>query len=93
MGLGGVTKIMQLLSNYLAPDAADSAYPEVARFLQFKCTTQMTDEYLVRFDQSRSRAEPKPQMGGAFPGKVASVLCMRNAYIPQTGKPLMPDGA
>ena len=43
----GVTKITQLLSAHLAPDAADSAYQEVARFSQFKRAAQTMGGYLA----------------------------------------------
>ena len=41
----GAEQILGILKDYFAPDAVDSAFQEVARFLQFKRTDQTMDVY------------------------------------------------
>ena len=46
-------KLSELLHDYFAPDAAVSAYQEVARFPQLKCTARNMDGHSVCFDLFR----------------------------------------
>ena len=48
-------KMTQALNDYFAPDDVDLIYREMARFLQFKRTTQSMDEYVVRSDPLRRK--------------------------------------
>ena len=56
--------IPDLLRDYLAPEAVDSVYQEVARFSKAKRAAQPTDEYPARPDQLRHEAEPRMQVMG-----------------------------
>ena len=75
---------------YAASDAADSVYQEVARPSQQKRATRAIDEYSVRLDLSRRRAESRMKMGGAFLRTPPSALRMRTAPPPpRPGKSLL----
>ena len=80
---------MRLPNDYFA---ADSAYREVSRFLQFERTPRTMDEYLARLDLLRRKVESKMQMGGASPKTVASVLCMQMASHYRSEKSLASAG-
>ena len=56
-----------MLHDYLAPEAADSTYQEVARFLHLKRTAHTMGEYLASLDSLPRRAGARTQMGVAFP--------------------------
>ena len=52
-------KIPQVLKDYLAPGAEDAAYQEIARSLQFKRTTEATDEYPALWTFCAVRRSPR----------------------------------
>ena len=66
----GVLKIMQVLTDYFGPGAADSAYQKVARLLQSKRTAQTMDEYLARSDLLSRKAGPQVADGWGLPGDI-----------------------
>ena len=57
MDMGGAAKTSAILHDYFAPEDADSAYREVARFSQSKQTGRAMDERLVLPDFLRRMAE------------------------------------
>ena len=73
--------IMELLRDYFGPDAADSVYQGVARFLRRESAPQAMGEYLARFDSLCRKAEPKVQRGGACPEVAASAIRLQNASL------------
>ena len=56
MGQDGVKKIVGLLRDYFALDAAYSAYQEIVRFSQFKRPARAMDGNLARFDLLRRKS-------------------------------------
>ena len=56
MGQDGVKKIVGLLRDYFALDAAYSAYQEIVRFSQFKRPARAMDGNLARFDLLRCKS-------------------------------------
>ena len=65
---------------FLATEAADPAYLEVVRFLQFKRAGRTTDAFLVEFDVLRRKAESKVETAGAFPGAFVPGPCVRKNH-------------
>ena len=63
----GAERIVTILKDYIAPDAADSVDQEVARFLQSKRPGRTMDVHLAEFDLLRRKAESKMQMSGPRP--------------------------
>ena len=53
----GVTKILQVLHNYPAPEALGSIYQGAVRYLRNKGARQTMDESLIHFDPLRCKAE------------------------------------
>ena len=84
----GAEEILTILRDHLAPEAADSAYRGVVRFLQFKRAGLTIDVHTVGFDLLRRNAESKMQMGGAAPVASVSVQRMQRAAFSLPGKSL-----
>ena len=80
--LDGAGMSLTIPRGYHPPDAMDAMYQEMVKFLRFRESTQTTDEYLVKFDLLRQKAEGFMQDGGAFPGALA-LLSLRNANPPR----------
>ena len=77
------------MEDYFSPDAVDSSFQEVARFLQLKRRAPATDAYFVEFDALRRKAESKIQMGGGIPEGSVSILQMKNAALSRQEKSLV----
>ena len=88
MEAGGGQKILAILRDLLAPEAAARVNREVARFLQFRRTEQTMDVHLIQVDLLRRSAESKIQEGEDFPGSFVSALRMQNATLSRWGKSL-----
>ena len=58
---------LQVLRDYLASHSADTAKQGGVEFLHFRKTAGMTDEYLVKFDLLRRKAEGRKQSGNTSP--------------------------
>ena len=78
----GVARILEVLRNYFAPEAADAIYRQVMRFTQYRRAEQPADEFIVEFDLLRRKAESKMGMGTGFPEQFASIWRMRYAGLP-----------
>ena len=46
----GDTRILGILSNYFAPEAAGAIYEQVMRFMQYRSAEQSCVEFIVEFD-------------------------------------------
>ena len=77
----GAAKILQVSRDYFASEAAGPIYQEVVRFLQFKRTAHMMDEYLAPLDLLRRPAESRVQTGGVSPETFAPSSCLQNACL------------
>ena len=69
-----VAEVLQVLKQYLLPDASDHAYQDVWEPHQHKRTDQTTDRFLLEFDLLRTKAERKIQEGFQFPDSFISAL-------------------
>ena len=49
-GRGGIARILGILRNYFAPEAAHAIDQQVARFLQYRRTEQSIGEVIDEFD-------------------------------------------
>ena len=85
----GATKILRVPNDYFAPGAVDTINRVIARLLQFKRTAQTLDEYLVRHDLLRRKAESRMHMGGSPPETFAPILCMHTASLTRSDKSLV----
>ena len=74
---------LQVLRAFFAPDALDALYQDVVKFSRFKRTA---DEYLVKFDPSRRKAEARMHTGCSFPAAVASASRPEYASLRQVGE-------
>ena len=63
----GVGRILGILRNYFAPDAADAIHRQVVRFTHFRRAEQPIDEYIAEFDLLRRKSAPKMEAGAGFP--------------------------
>ena len=87
-----VRKITQVPRDHFRPDSLDSAYQDVARFLQFKRGAQTMCQFLGRFDLRR-KAGVRAQMGGSFPETSVWTTRIQNASLPRAEKSLVLAGA
>ena len=55
----GATRMLEILRNYFAPEAADSICQEVVRCTQYRRAGRPIDEHIVAFDSLRRKAESK----------------------------------
>ena len=77
----GVTQILRKLRERFAPDAIDSVFQGVVRFMCFKRADRKMETSLMEFDMLRQRAEARMLMGSDFPDEFVSVLCMQNSAV------------
>ena len=72
-------QILKISRERFAPDAIDSIFRDVVKFMYFKRLGQTMDTYLLDFDMLRRKAESRMLIGAGFPDEFVSVLCMQNA--------------
>ena len=87
---GGVAQILKILRERFAPDAINSVFLDVVKFLYFKRTQQNMDTYLSEFDMLQEKAEARLPMGSGPPDEFASVLYIQNAALSKNEKTLVP---
>ena len=85
----GVTKILEILRNYLAPEAADAIRQQVMRYMRFRQTDQPVGEFPMEDDLARGQAEAKGEMGAGSPDHFASIFRVDNAALPRHEKSLV----
>ena len=73
---GRTDEISNISRAYFSPEAADSVFQGVARYLRPKWADQTMDFFLVEIDLLRRRAESNTQMGGTFPEAFVSAMRM-----------------
>ena len=77
----GVSGILDVLRNCLAPEAVDAIRQQVMRYARCRRADQSIGEYVVEFDLLRRRAESKMEMGAGSPDQFVSILRMDNAAL------------
>ena len=77
---GSATEIIEISRDYLAP--------HVVHILPIKRATPTMDDFLVRSDGLRLKAEPKVQTVGVPIEVFATLLCMQNASLARPAKSL-----
>ena len=77
--LDGAEQISRSLRERFAPDAIDSIFQDMAKFMYSKRAGQNMDARIADFETLRERAESRMVMGSGPPGEFVSVLCMQNA--------------
>ena len=85
----GVSKILDILRNYFAPEAVDAIHQRVMRFMRFRRTDQSIDEYIAKFDLLSRKAESKMEMGAGSPEQFVSILRMGDAALSRHEKTLV----
>ena len=75
----GVTRVLEILRGYFAPEAADAIRQQVMRFMNYRRSDQSIDEHLAGYDLPRTRAEPKMEMGAGLSDQFAPILRTSNA--------------
>ena len=55
----GVTRVLEILRGYFAPEAADAIRQQVMRFMNYRRSDQGVDEYTPEYDHLRRTAESK----------------------------------
>ena len=85
----GASKILNILRNYFAPDAADAVRRQVVRFVRFRRTDQPIDEYAVDFGLFRRKAEPAMETGAGAPDQFISISRMDHPALSLRGKSLL----
>ena len=81
-GPDGATKTLRVPQDYFAADAVDPTCPKGIRFSQLKRTTQTMNEFLVRFDLLRRKAEARDQMGGFVARDIRLYLARAGCVFP-----------
>ena len=81
LGPDGVMPVVQVLRDNFAPEAIDSKYQHVVRFLHFKRAEKTMGLCLARFDLPRREAESWIRMGGLSPETSAPISRMQNASL------------
>ena len=77
--LDGAEQISRSLRERFAPDAIDSIFQDMAKFMYSKRTDRTMGTYVMEFEMLRQKAEARMVMGSGPPGEFVSVLCMQNA--------------
>ena len=72
--LDGAEQISKIPRERVAPDAIDSIFQDMVKFMYFKRTDQTMDTYTMEFETLRQKAESRMVVGAGFPDKFASVL-------------------
>ena len=85
----GVARILDILRNYFAPDAADAIHQKVVRFTHFRRAEQSIDTCTAEFDLLRRTAASKLNMGPGFAEQFIPILRMKNAGLPRQAKSLL----
>ena len=80
---GSASKILGILRNWSAPEAAGSVRQQVMRFKRFKRPGQSLGEYIAEYDLRLRKAESGMEMGAGHPGNFVSILRMANAALPR----------
>ena len=86
---GGVARILGILRNFFAPEAAGAKRQQVMRFSQIRPAGQPIGEFFVECDLLRRRAESILEMGAGFPEHCISVLRRYHAVRPGRGTTLV----
>ena len=79
--VGRVARILRVLRERFAPDAIDSTFQEMVRFMCSKRTDQYMETYLMRFDMMRQNAAARMLRRSGCPDEFVSILCMQNAAL------------
>ena len=70
----GAARIVEILRDYCAPEAAGAIRPQVMRFTHYGRADQSIGEYTVEYDLLRRKAESKMGMGAGLPERFVSVF-------------------
>ena len=60
-------QILRIWRERFPPDAIDSIFPDMVKFMYLKRTGQKMDTYLIEFDTSRQKVEARMPRGSGFP--------------------------
>ena len=82
--------IPHILRERFAPDAIDSVFQDVAKFMYFNRMDQKMGTYLLEFDMLRRKAEARMLIGSGFPDECVSALRTQNASLSENEKTLAP---
>ena len=85
----GVERALAILRDYFAPEAANSAYHEVARLLQCKRTAQTMGVCLAECAALRRKSQHEMRMGGSLSETFVSVPYMHTAALSGQEKSLL----
>ena len=68
--IGGVGQILRILTERFAPDAIDSIFQDMVKFMFFERTGQNMDTCKMKLHMSRQRAEARMIMGSGPPLRI-----------------------
>ena len=81
--------ILNISREYVAPEASDRVYHQVAKFLQRNSTDKTMERNLLEFDILRRTEGARVMMRSASPHGFASILCMQYASLSRTEESLL----
>ena len=81
----GVARVLDILGDYFAPEAADAIHQQVTRFTQYRRANQSIREFTVEINFSRREVGSKMEMGAGFPEQFAPIMPMNNAGLYRRG--------
>ena len=73
-GVGNIdraARILRILGERFAPEAIDSIFQDMAKFMYFERADQNSDMYLMEFDVLPQKAGARMLMGSGFPAEFA----------------------
>ena len=84
-----VARILEILGDYFAPEAAGAIHQQVTRFTQYRRANQSIREFTVEINFSRREVGSKMEMGAGFPEQFAPIMPMNNAGLYRRGGSLV----
>ena len=79
-------QISRIQRERFAPDAIDSIFQDLVKFMNFKRTKRKMDTYIMEFEMLRAKAASRTLMGSGFPDAFVSVSRMQIAALSKNEK-------